>query len=335
MWTMEELMELKTPFLTMQDITKKDWEHLDFELEKYDIAKEEYDLDGCKVLAFVLQQIHYNKMNFNEVPNFIRNGRQFQEYEDKWQQCLTALEYDYTLSFRSACKILKCDRSWVQKYIRPNVHYIYLSTGAGRKTTSYTKLASKAINKELTESIWFNTKEFDTLIRKSISSCTRQTILVPVEHLIAADKLSDFLTEYKKLKTEKEACDPVKDILKRIEIIQSMDKLIQASVNTIGKEIYSNLPSCYKRGACPVVKCNLPEFQLADIISVHDLKDYGDCDEEIYRQLFLDGCYRLEINIPGENGILSKKIYYLKPEPPKNSIELIPISYHDFLKWKL
>lgn len=32
MWTMEELMELKTPFLTMQDITKKDWEHLDQEL---------------------------------------------------------------------------------------------------------------------------------------------------------------------------------------------------------------------------------------------------------------------------------------------------------------
>lgn len=39
--------------------------------------------------------------------------------------------------------------------------------------------------------------------------------------------------------------------------------------------------------------------------------------------------------ISGENGILSKKIYYLKPEPPKNSIELIPISYQDFLKWKL
>ena len=114
---------------------------------------------------------------------------------------------------------------------------------------------------------------------------TSEPRLQTVEHLIAADKLSDFLTEYKKLKTEKEACDPVKDILKRIEIIQSMDKLIQASVNTIGKEIYSNLPSCYKRGACPVVKCNLPEFQLADIISVHDLKDYGDCDEEIYLSL--------------------------------------------------
>lgn len=36
MWTMEELMELKTPFLTMQDITKKDWEHLDFEGDSFE-----------------------------------------------------------------------------------------------------------------------------------------------------------------------------------------------------------------------------------------------------------------------------------------------------------
>ncbi len=122
----------------------------------------------------------------------------FDEYEDKWQQCLTALEYDYTLSFRSACKILKCDRSWVQKYIRPNVHYIYLSLPAqAEKPPAIQNWLPRQLIKELTESIWFNTKEFDTLIRKSISSCTRQTILVPVEHLIAADKLSDFLTEYK------------------------------------------------------------------------------------------------------------------------------------------
>ena len=84
MWTMEELMALKTPFLTMQDITKKDWEQMDFKLEKYDIAKEDYDVNECNVSAFILQQIHYNKMNFNEVPNFIRNGRQFQEIVVKY-----------------------------------------------------------------------------------------------------------------------------------------------------------------------------------------------------------------------------------------------------------
>lgn len=98
MWTMEELMELKPPFLTMQDITKKDWEQLDFELEKYDIAKEEYDLDECKVLAFVLQQIHYNKMNFNEVPNFIRNGKIFQELVVKYNPELSHILFPVNIS---------------------------------------------------------------------------------------------------------------------------------------------------------------------------------------------------------------------------------------------
>lgn len=84
MWTIEELLEMETPYLTMHDITDADWEKLDFELEKYDKANEDYPLNESKVLAFVLQQIHYNKMNFNEVPNLIRNGRQFQELVVKY-----------------------------------------------------------------------------------------------------------------------------------------------------------------------------------------------------------------------------------------------------------
>lgn len=84
MFTIEELIEIETPYLTMHDITDADWEKLDFELEKYDKANEDYPLNESKVLAFVLQQIHYNKMNFNEVPNFIRNGRQFQELVMKY-----------------------------------------------------------------------------------------------------------------------------------------------------------------------------------------------------------------------------------------------------------
>lgn len=53
----------------------------------------------------------------------------FDEYEDKWQACLNALESDYTLSFRSACKILKCDRSWVQNTF-VHMYIIYISLPA-------------------------------------------------------------------------------------------------------------------------------------------------------------------------------------------------------------
>ena len=89
MWTMEELLCMETPFLSIDDITSNDWQILDFELEKYDRAEEDYDLDECKILAFVLQQIHYDKMNFIKVPHYIRNGRQFQALAVKYNAELT------------------------------------------------------------------------------------------------------------------------------------------------------------------------------------------------------------------------------------------------------
>lgn len=44
MWTIEELIKMETPYLTIRDITNSDWEQLDYELEKYDRAKENYNL---------------------------------------------------------------------------------------------------------------------------------------------------------------------------------------------------------------------------------------------------------------------------------------------------
>lgn len=89
MLTIEELIYEEIPFLSMNDITNNDWQMLDFKLEKYDRANEDYDLNECKVLAFILQQIHYDKANFFKVPNFIRNGRKFQELVVKYNPQLT------------------------------------------------------------------------------------------------------------------------------------------------------------------------------------------------------------------------------------------------------
>lgn len=89
MLMIEELIYEEIPFLSMNDITDNDWQMLDFKLEKYDRANEDYDLNECKVLAFILQQIHYDKANFLKVPNFIRNGRKFQELVVKYNPQLT------------------------------------------------------------------------------------------------------------------------------------------------------------------------------------------------------------------------------------------------------
>ena len=89
MLTIEELIYEEIPFLSMNDITNNDWQMLDFKLEKYDRANEDYDLNECKVFALLLQQIHYDKANFFKVPNFIRNGRKFQELVVKYNPQLT------------------------------------------------------------------------------------------------------------------------------------------------------------------------------------------------------------------------------------------------------
>lgn len=98
MWTMEELLSEETPFLSMDDITDNDWQILDFQLEKYDRANEVSDLGKCKALAFVLQQIHYNKANLAKVPNFIQNGRQFRELAVRYNPELTQILFPTRVS---------------------------------------------------------------------------------------------------------------------------------------------------------------------------------------------------------------------------------------------
>lgn len=83
-WSMDELLNTETPFLSMNDITDEDWVSLDYLLAGYDKTNMEYDLSKCQVLAFVLQQIHYDKINFYKVPLFIREGKQFKKIAIKY-----------------------------------------------------------------------------------------------------------------------------------------------------------------------------------------------------------------------------------------------------------
>ena len=79
MISMENLLRMDAPFLSMNDMTREDWIALDFALEEYDKHNVDYDLCECKALAFVLEQIHYDKMNYYKVPDYIRLGQQFQK----------------------------------------------------------------------------------------------------------------------------------------------------------------------------------------------------------------------------------------------------------------
>ncbi len=69
-------------------------------------------------------------------------------------------------------------------------------------------------------------------------------------------------------------------------------------------------------------------------MSVHDLKGYGDSDEEIYRDIFIHGYYRVVLEIPDAYGVISKKVYYLPSNDifdEENTLEMVLVKYSNYV----
>lgn len=252
-------------------------------------------------------------VSFEELPKELR-----------WDACLEALKSEYTLPFRKACRILKCSRDWVTKYVRPNCHYIYLMNRFGRRADYYA-MAKKRIGFDEKDSVWFNEIEFRNLIMSNITSCTRQAISIPIEFLIKSTQVERFRTEYAEVRDGKEPQ------------MKRMEEVVEKYATDIGRDLWKTMASPYARKKSPVISLTVPTFELESMMAVHDLKDYGDTDEMVYRDLFRRGAIRIEISVPDKDGCISKKIYYLEPEDDvnlDNTVESILINYADYVLYK-
>lgn len=244
--------------------------------------------------------------------------------ESRWEACLEALNSEYTLPFRKACRILKCSRDWISKYIKPNCHYIYLTNRFGRRANYYA-IAQRRLGLEEKDSVWFNEDEFKNMIMSSITSCTRQTISIPVEFFIRPNQLERFRIEYVEARDGKESQ------------LEKMEEAVEKYATDIGWNLWKTMASPYARGKSPVISVTVPSFELESMMAVHDLKNYGDTDEMIYRDLFRMGAIRIEISIPDKDGCISRKIFYLEPDDDvnlNNTVEPILINYSDYIVYK-
>lgn len=263
-----------------------------------------------------------------------------------WDACLHALETEYTLSLKSACRLLKCSRSWVQKYVRPHVHYVFLSRGIidgkrKRRAPDYARIASVRLKKKFTESTWLNRSEFEALIRKNMT-WSRQTIAVPIELFMDDDNFQE--KYFQIMEALNSAYQSEKISFYEIDKLKNeCEVLIQNSLSKTGKVYYLAQANKYRRSETPAVVCDpLVEFELKDLQAVHDLKNYGDTDEEIYRDLFEKGCYRLELQLSDAEGNVSKKIYYLDRTKQEEkiwqrvgidrSVKLVPMQFGKFVE---
>lgn len=236
-----------------------------------------------------------------------------------WDNVLDALKEEYTISFRDICKMLKVSRSWVNRYIKPNVDAIYLSNGKAGGVP-WTSVASVQLGRLLNnESIWFSKNQFVTLFKESVSSVTKQTKVVPYTYFMGKNA-DEYICEFNFL--ENELNDKIKKRFPEDEIQKVYDKMMSCHKKYIPENVYRMVEDGkaneYKRGETMHVTVDLPDISnyRRQLIAVHDIKDYGDTDEMIYRALFSKGAIRIVLSIPDKLGILSEKIYYIEDPSP-------------------
>lgn len=261
------------------------------------------------------------------------------EQQTAWEQLKGLVSSEYTLTIRQICRILKCNRSWVSRYVSPHLNFIKVSNGFGRnnkRCNDYTKMLGFETDKSM---IRFSEEQFIDLIKSHIVKSTRQTISIPIECLVKEERINDFKKAYVEIEANiSKFRMRLMSALKLREEIEKKEKIMNECYLDIFEKI-SRIQDFSKRNQIQSVDYHIMNFDVKKLIAPHDLMNYGDSSEMIYRNFFNQGLVRIVISIPDVNGEMSKKIYYYDT---KNDIETrhtspvayVTIAYADFLKYK-
>lgn len=194
---------------------------------------------------------------------------------------------------------------------------------------------------DIRESVWFDTKKLYEYLDSHIVSITAQTKAVSLYSILSEEEKQGFinknLSSLKRIKELEAECtasfdkEEIEKIKFKIEMVKAKK---EAHVIDLQYELMAQhrIANHTKRTAFSRVSVPAKlSFGSDTLRSVHDMKDYGDTDELIYRDLFKCGAIRVELALPGKNGKLSKKIYYHIPKDefvPEGEFDIsVPVPY--------
>ena len=266
--------------------------------------------------------------NGNAFPEQKKKVRKQTNQKMSFAEAAKALQTTHTLSTTMICEMLKTYRPWVTKYILPKLDKIYLNSGHkgnSRKSTdiNWVYAMSKALNDDsIKESAWYKKSDFEALLKKSLDSCTRQTIKVSASLFVEPARRKYFCTEFRALQDSleeikvqlqedfsRELLEQRKKIYKQIDILYNeyigSDLMIELT-SKVSIEEYG----ISKRTLSPAVKYKM-DLDYENFMAVHDLKGYGGIDEQIYRDLFNNGAVKMTFSFVAENGDIGEKVFYL------------------------
>ena len=297
------------------------------------------DLPGTQLL-FEAEEADLPKRNFIK-----------QNTKLSFNEMMNAIQTTHNLSTKRICEIMKTYRPWVSKYILPYLDKIYISNGKGNNDINWVAFIRKKLNNDMKESAWYKASDFENLLKKSLYSCTRQTIKCSASVFVKENSRAEFCEKYNFLEEQLNEIRKELDVLITDELLGELKKIKKQQKelfeNYIGETVMEELKSMVtlneykpsKRTLSPHTKYSI-DLDYQKFMAVHDLKGYGGVDEQIYRDLFSQGAVKLVFKFVAKNGDIGEKIYYVYDRKHDNNYRLddgtpgwtVPYSF--FLKHK-
>lgn len=290
-------------------------------------------------------QTNTKKYNYNT--EMLVSYRHLPEKE-RWRICMDDMMDEYTLTTLEVCETLSCQQKWIKKYIRPYVHYIYLAP-------AYAQIAQSYLHKNIKDKIWMNRREFNALIRSNMT-ISRQTIKIPIEILTPPEYWEIMRDICEKEKEERAKYENLKmrsltpnnrlvlsKMYKQYKKMMHKEKIKYMTEN--GAELYEEMLDPIKRTMVPHTNVDRLEYELSDLISLKTMASTGRSKELLYREMFQEGYYRLTLQLPDQDGVLTKMVYYVKPKNEsfyinsitfnkKRSAEMVTVEYGKWVEFQ-
>lgn len=241
---------------------------------------------------------------------------------DSWDEAVEALATTHTISLSQVCKMMQASRPWVNRYIRPHVSAIYISGMPDRDGWPVTWSASRALSKEIKDSIWMDEKKLYEYLESCVVSCTAQTKLVPYAELVPearrkafCKKMDDVIDQIKAAYNDKDpaAVDAGWDRVEYLRRTYITGRLERALIDK------DTMPSWLGTGRTSVPASPVPRIPVREACkhwhTIADMKGYGGVDEIVYRDLYIHGAHRMELSFDSPQGAGKKIYYYPDPEP--------------------
>lgn len=239
---------------------------------------------------------------------------------DSWDDALEALETTHTISLSQVCMLLQASRPWVNKYIRPHISAVYISTWPGKDGWPVTWKASRALGKEIKDSIWFNETQLYDYLDSCVVSCTAKTKLMPYAELVPKRRRNSFRREMEdviqEIKKAYDSREPADDGWDHCEYLRNKYITGERERALIER---STMPSCLGDDRTRVPAVPVPQIPVREASkewhTIADARGYGGVDELVYRDLYIHGAHRMELHFDSPQGTGKKIYYYPDPEP--------------------